>query len=111
MAVKPVELIPSKVAESSQTTQYTATAATAYIDKFTVTNTGATAVQFSANLSAGAEPIGAQNLIINKRTIGPGETYLCPELVGQVLAAGSLISTLSSAASGLTIRASGREIT
>lgn len=111
MAIKPVELIPTKVAESSQTTQYTARAVTTYIDKFTATNTSAATVDLSVNLSIGADPIGAQNLIINKRTIGPGETYLCPELVGHVLAANSIISTLSSVAGALTIRSSGREIT
>jgi len=41
----------------------------------------------------------------------PGETYLCPELVGQVLESGGFISTLAGTASALTFTASGREIT
>jgi len=53
----------------------------------------------------------AANLIIDARTIVPDETYTCPELVGHVLDSGGFISTLASAATSLTIRASGREIT
>jgi hypothetical protein len=41
----------------------------------------------------------------------PGETYLCPELVGQELDAGAFISTIASNATALTLRVSGREIT
>jgi hypothetical protein len=40
----------------------------------------------------------------------PGETYLCPELVGQALEPGGFISTIASAATALTLRVSGREI-
>jgi len=54
---------------------------------------------------------GAANLVLSAKNIVPGETYLCPELVGQVLESGGFISTLAGAATSLTIRASGREIT
>jgi hypothetical protein len=50
------------------------------------------------------------NLIIDTRTIVPDETYTCPELVGQALDVGGFISTIAGAATSLTIRASGREI-
>jgi hypothetical protein len=53
---------------------------------------------------------GASNLIIDTRTIVPDETYTCPELVGQTLDVGGFISTIAGAATSLTIRASGREI-
>jgi len=104
-------LIPAKQAESSQTSQYTATNAKAIIDKFTVTNTSATNVTFSCNLVTVVGVANAANLIIDARTIVPDETYTCPELVGQALDSGGFISTLASAAASLTIRASGREIT
>jgi hypothetical protein len=110
MAVTPKVLIPAKQAENAQTTQYTATAVKAIIDKFTVTNTSAGNVTLSVNLVTVSGSAGASNLILDTRTIAPDETYTCPELVGQVLEAGGFISTLASAATSLTIRCSGREI-
>jgi hypothetical protein len=54
---------------------------------------------------------GNANLIIDDRSVVPGETYLCPELVGQELDPGAFISTIASNATSLTLRISGREIT
>ena len=104
-------LIPAKQAESSQTTQYTAVNCKAIIDKFTVTNTSAGNVTISVNLVTSGGAPGANNLILDTRAIAPDETYTCPELVGQALEPGGFISTIASAATSLTIRASGREIT
>ena len=103
-------LIPAKQAENAQTTQYTATNVKAIIDKFTVTNTSANNVTFSCNLVTVSGSAAASNLIIDARTVVPDETYTCPELVGQALDVGGFISTLAGAATSLTIRASGREI-
>jgi hypothetical protein len=111
MAVTVKNLIPAKQAENSQTAQYTATNCKAIIDKFTVTNTNTANVTFSVNLVASGGTAGTANLIVKTRSIVPGETYLCPELVGQVLEAGGFISTLASSATSLTISAAGREIT
>lgn len=111
MTVRSIALIPAKQVENAQTTQYTAVNVTTYIDKFTVTNTSAANVTFSANVVTSAGAAGTANLIIQTRTIAPKETYACPELVGQVLQPGDFISTIASAAASLTMRASGREIT
>lgn len=111
MTVTVKTLIPRKQAEAVQTTQYTATSCKAVIDKFTVTNTTAGNVAFSCNLVASGGTAGDSNLIIDAKTIAPGETYLCPELVGQSLEPYGFISTLAGAATSLTISASGREIT
>jgi len=103
-------IAPTQIA-NSQATQYTATNATAKIGKFTVTNTSTSAADFSCNLvSSGGSP-GSSNLIIDARAISPDETYNCPELVGHTLLTGDYISTLASAATSLTIMASGIEIT
>ena len=110
MTVTVKVLIPAKQAENAQTTQYTATNVKAIIDKFTVTNTSANNVTFSCNLVTVSGSAGASNLIIDTRTIVPDETYTCPELVGQALDGGGFISTIAGAATSLTIRASGREI-
>lgn len=104
-------LIPAKQAENTQTTQYTATNCKAIIDKFTATNTSAGNVTISVNLVNSGGISGVDNLIVDTRAIAPDETYTFPELVGQVLEAGAFISTIASAVTSLTIRASGREIT
>jgi hypothetical protein len=111
MAVTVKNIIPPKLAENAQTTQYTATNCKTIIDKFTVTNTNTANVTFSVNLLASSGIVGPANLIVKARSIVPGETYLCPELVGQVLEDGCVISTLAGTNAALTITASGREVT
>ena len=110
MAVTLKVLVPPKQLENAQTSQYTATNVRAIIDKATITNTSANNVTVSVNLVTVSGSAGASNLIIDTRTIVPDETYLCPELVGQVLEAGSFISTIAGTASTLTMRVSGREV-
>lgn len=111
MSVLVKTLIASKQAENVQTTQYTAINCKAIIDKFTATNTSGANVTFSVNLVTNGGAAGVTNLIVDSRAIAPDETYTFPELVGQVLESGGFISTIASAATSLTIRASGREIT
>jgi P pilus assembly chaperone PapD len=111
MTVSIKVLIPAKQAESSQTTQYTAVNCKAIIDKFTVTNTTAGNVTISVNLVTSGGAPAASNLILDTSAIAPDETYTCPELFGQALEPGGFISTIASAATSLSIRASGREIT
>lgn len=111
MTVTVKVLIPAKQAENVQTTQYTANNCKTIIDKITATNTSASNVSISVNLvTTGGSP-GTINLIVDTRNISPDETYTFPELVGHSLEAGGFISTIASAATSLTIRASGREIT
>lgn len=110
MATTIKSLIPRKQAEASQTAQYTANNVRAVIDTFTATNTNTVNVSFSVNLVASGGSPGNSNLVLKTKTIQPGETYLCPELVGQVLENGGFISTLASVASSITISAAGREI-
>lgn len=111
MTVTVLNIIPRKQAENAQTTQYISTLCRTIIDKFTVTNTSSSNVSFSCNLVASGDTPGNQNLVLKTRTIAPNETYICPELVGQSLEPAGSISTLASAATSLTISASGRQIT
>lgn len=111
MSVLVKALIPAKQAENLQTTQYTAVNCKTIIDKFTATNTSAGNVTISVNLVTIGGSAGVSNLVVDSRAIAPDETYTFPELVGQVLESGGFISTIASAATSLTIRASGREIT
>jgi hypothetical protein len=110
MAVQVRVLIPAKIAESSQTTQYTATNVTTIIDKFTATNYDTSARTISVNLVTALDTAGNNNLIIKTKTLLPSETYTFPELVGHALAPGGYISTIASAATAINIRSSGREI-
>jgi hypothetical protein len=110
MSVLIKNIIPPKQAEAVQTGQYQANSVKAIIDKFTATNTSANNVVFSCNLITSGDSAGDNNLIIDAIIVAPGETYRCPELIGQVIEDGGVISTLCDTASALTITASGREI-
>jgi hypothetical protein len=103
-------LIPAKIAEATQTTQYTASGVTTILDKFTATNYSGTAATISVNLVTAADTAGNQNLITKTKTLQPAEVYTFPELVGQVLMASGFISTIAGTASAINIRASGREV-
>ena len=110
MAVSVKVLIPAKIAENTQTTQYTATNVSTIIDKFTATNYSASAATLSVNLVTQFDSSGNQNLIIKNKTLLPSETYTFPELVGHVLQPGGFISTIAGTASAINIRSSGREV-
>lgn len=112
MTVTAKVLVPPLQLQDTQTTQYSTPASTkAIIDKATVTNTDTVNRSFSVNLVTTGSSAANSNLVIDDRAVVPGETYTCPELVGQVLESGSFISTIASAPSALTFRVSGREIT
>lgn len=110
MTVTVKNLFAAKQAENAQTTQYTAVAKTTIIDKHTVSNTTGGNVTYAVNIVPSGNVAGASNQVLSK-TIAAGETYQCPEVVGQVLNPGDFISTLAGAAASLTILANGREIT
>lgn len=104
-------LIPSKVAESSQTTQYTCNVLKTLIDNLTVTNTGSVNRTISINIVPDGASAGDANCIVHDRIITPDEPpYRAFAVIGHILEPGDFISTIASGA-GLTIRASGREIT
>ena len=103
-------ILPSE-AGATQTTEYLVpTGSKVIIDKFTGTNTSALSAQLSINLIPLGGTAGNENLIVKERNLAAGETYTFPEIVGQVLEAGGVISTIASIASVITITASGRVI-
>lgn len=110
MPVIVTTLVPPMQMQATQTTQYTATGVRAIIDKATVTNTDVVARSFSVNLVQLGGSASNANLVIDTKFVQPDETYLCPELVGHVLNVGGFISTIASAATALTLRVSGRQI-
>lgn len=110
MAVTTKVLLPSKYMENTLQQQITAQGSVNLIDKFTVTNVSAANVSFNVHLVASAGTADASNTIIKTRTLAPNQTYNCPEIVGHALQDGASLYTQASAASALTLRISGREI-
>ena len=108
MTVSVSNIIPAKIAENTQTTQYTSNGVQTIIDKFTATNYGAAAATISINLISPTGVADSENLIVKTKTLQPTETYTFPELVGHVLPNGGFISTLAGTAGSINIRASGR---
>ena len=111
MSVTAKVLIAAKAAENAQTTQYTAgTGVRTIIDKFTATNYSAGSETLSIHLVTSGGSAGDTNIVIKTKSLAANETYTFPEVVGHVLDAGGFISTIASAATSITIRASGREV-
>lgn len=111
MAVAVTVLIPAKIAEDAQTTQYTVPAGiTTIIDKFTATNFSGSTATLSINLVSGLDTVGNKNLITKTKSLNAGEVYTFPEITGQALTQASYISTIASAPDSINIRSNGRQI-
>ncbi len=106
MAVNPKVLTSAQQLTTGAATYYTSTNIVTIVDKFTLCNETAGAVTVTVSIGADA----ASTRMIAARSLAAGETYLCPEMVGQILAAGDIIQALCSANTSVTIRASGRTV-
>lgn len=111
MTVTVTALIEGKVAEATETTQYTSTNVYTIIDKFTATNYSAAAANISVSIVASGGSTGDAYLITKTKTLQPSEVYTFPELVGHVLRPGDFISTIAGTATAINIRSSGRIVT
>ena len=110
MTVTAKNLVPAKTVEATQTTQYIANGVTTIIDKFTATNYSCSAATISVNLITSTGTASNDNLIVKAKSLAASETYIFPELVGQILPSGGFISTIAGTASAINMRVSGREI-
>jgi hypothetical protein len=116
MSTLQLNFVPSKYMEDARTNQYTSGAVQgsvvrSIVDKCTVSNSSSVATTFSLNIVNSAGSADGSNLLIDERRVEPGETYDCPEVIGQTLQEGQYISTLAGAVDTLSLRISGREIT
>ena len=113
MTVTARNLVPAKLVENTQTTQYIvpSNASVTIIDKFTATNISGSTATISVNLVTGSDTPGDRNLITKTKSLTANEVYTFPELVGQIMPTSSFISTIASAASAINMRVSGREVT
>ena len=111
MTITAKTLVPAKFVDATQVTQYTAINVTTIIDKFTATNISAAPATISVNLVTQTYSPDSSNLIVKDKSLAASETYIFPELVGQILGSGAFISTIASTASAINMRVSGREVT
>ena len=110
MTVNAKQLIAPQQITDSAATYYTATRVTGRVDSMTATNTDTAAHTLTVHIVPSAGSASAGNRIISAKSIMPGETYSCFEMVGQVIPSGSFIQALSDAGSVITLTASGLEI-
>ena len=110
MTTNTTVLIEPKIAVAATTTQYTSTGLTTIIDKFTAYNYDSVSRTLSVYLVQSGVSANNTSLRVVK-TLAAGTSYQFPEIVGHTLNPGDFIATLSSNATGINIRASGRQIT
>lgn len=111
MSLTPAVLIAPQQVANATTTYYTSTGLKTRIDKLTVTNPTATARSITIYLVPSAGSANDGTTIVKDKVINAGETWNCPDVVGQILAAGGTIQAVASAATALTISAAGVQIT
>lgn len=112
MTVTAKALIQAKYASSSVATEYTAAINTrVIIDKFTATNTDASAVTLSVYIVPSGGSASSSNLILTNYSVAAGATFDASMLQNQILNAGDFVAVVAGTASKLVIRMSGRELT
>ena len=110
MSTSPKVLVPSKLLEAAQTTQCTADGVKVRIDSCVVTNQLTTNETLSLNIVTSGDTPGSDNLFIKSKTIFPGESYECPEIIGQWLEQGDFVSTAASDGTAFSFRMSGIQV-
>lgn len=112
MTITAKALIQSKQAAAAATTEYTTPASTkAVIHRFTATNTTAGVLTLTVYIVPNGSAAAASNMVVSALSIGANTTADVSQIQDHVLDAGDFISVVASAATSITIRASGREIT
>lgn len=109
MTVTVAVFVEYKFIEAVETVQFTASDKI-IIDAVSITNTSAAAVEFSLSIVPKSGAVGSENRAIKDLLLRADETHLCPEVLGQVLVAGDLISAIAASGMSLNIRISGRVI-
>lgn len=111
MTITAKNLIQAKYAGVAATTEYTAPVLTrTLIDKFTATNTDASARTLTINIVPSGAGVALSNTVTSALSIAAGASVTIPEMQNQILEAGDFISCTASVASKVVIRMSGREV-
>lgn len=108
--VTQAQLVAPQQLGNADASVYTApTQTTAKVGRAVFCNTTASATTITAGITTGGA-LGASTTLISARPIAPGETYVSPELAGQVIPAGSQIRAYAGAATAVTLAVSGLTI-
>ena len=110
MTVENKVLVQTKYVETVETDQYSGSNVVTVLDVVSVANVGSNTAVLNLYLVPSGGTVGVGNNVLVSRSIAPGETYLSPEMVGQVLASGDALYAKSDQANSLVLRASGRVI-
>jgi hypothetical protein len=113
MTIQLKNLVPgTSQLTNAAATYYTAPAGTsARINNATLLNTDVVARTATVHIVPSGGAAGNANMIISARSIQPGETYNCPELVAKNVMAGGTIQALASANATISFHVSGLEQT
>jgi hypothetical protein len=106
------KLIPGSVMTGAVVTYYTApnqsVQSQAIVQRMVLCNTTAGAVSCTVHVIPSGGAAGAATTILSAKSIAAGASYVVTEIEGMVLEVGSFIQALGT---GVTIQASGNEIT
>lgn len=105
IAVK--QLISPQQLTNATATYYTSTNLLTRIDKLSITNTTGVAVTVTIYLVPNAGAAGNSTTVTSAKSVQAGETWNCPDVVGQVLNIGGTIQAVAGANTSLTISAAG----
>lgn len=107
MAVQPIQLVAPKTAPDVKTVEFTASASARVRVDYCAWLNGTAA---NVTLSIWIGPFGGGQRIKDK-TVLPGETYLCPEVIGALLVPGDELAIVCSAAGALYGQVNGTQFT
>lgn len=111
MTVTAKVLAEGQTVPATDTTIYMAPlSVTTIIDKITTANYDTVARTVTISIVAAGQAVN-NAYYIAKRTLAAKETYIWPEVVGQILAPEDYVSIIASAGTSVNVRMSGREIT
>jgi predicted deacylase len=111
MTMTAKQLATSQVAASIGILYGAGTSTKAVVKRASFCNTTAGSITLLVHLVPPGASVTDGNMLINRVSIGAGETYIASELEGQVVEAAGAIHAEASVASSLTAVISGVEIT
>ncbi len=110
MTVTTELLVDSTFIAITNTSQFTSVGLT-IIDAVTITNIGTADATVSLNLIPSGGSASTTNKTLSNKVLRANDSYLCPEVNGQVLNNEDFLSAICDIASAVNIRISGRVVT
>lgn len=110
MSITPIQLISPQQITDAAATYYSSVNIKTRIDKMSFTNTDSMAHTVTLYLIPSGGTAGDGNTITSAHGVAAGETWNCPDAVGQILALGGFIQAKADTASVITISAAGATI-